>query len=162
MFTASELQTQIGLDISKYRFEYYNPSHLQNASLRDIDKQLINSFEINFIDEKHIDGLTFTALYGNTVIMIVGVYPLWTGVADIFMVATTHLHDHKFHFHRTTQRFLRYSAIKLKLWRYQCYVCALNVLAIKWIEACYFTNEGRLKKFGPDKLDYFIYGRVFE
>ena len=161
MFSAKEIEIEIGLDTSKYWFDYYHAWHLEKASLRDIDRQLLKSYEGDFINDRHLDGLTFTALYKQDPVMIVGIYPLWTGVADIFMVATTNLHDHKFHFHKATLRFLTYTASKLKLWRYQCYVCAENVLATRWIHSCYFENEGRLKQFGPDKLDYFIYGRNF-
>ena len=90
-----------------------------------------------------------------------GLYPLWKGVAEAWMLPTEHLNDSKLIFHKASLRFFEYASDKLKLKRVQTYVCTTNYRAIKWMEMCYFDREGLLKKFGPDQNDYYIYGRLF-
>jgi len=161
MFTARELTREARFKSSDYWIDAYLPKHLRLSEIRPIDTMLMNSFDEDFIDNRYIPGFSFTGFYKSQVVMIYGIIPLWKGVAELYMVPTVHLNDHKFVFHRAALRFFEYTAMRMQLHRYQCYVCCRNVPAVKWIEACYFHYEGLLYKFGPDMSDYKLYGRLF-
>lgn len=165
MFTVRELNRELYRDVKSGRDDYwiedYKPEHMRLAEVRFLDKMLMDSFDEDFVSNRYTPGYSFTAFYKGQVVMIYGISPLWKGVADLYMVPTVHLNKHKFVFHKAALRFFEYTARRMQLHRYQCYVCCRNVAAVKWIEACYFHFEGKLYKFGPDLEDYSMYGRLF-
>lgn len=63
-------------------------------------------------------------------------------------------------FHRTVQRLLESFTQTHGLARVQITVRADFLAAKKWALALGFKYEGKLKKYGPDGSDYFIYARV--
>ena len=161
MFTAKELNREARFPSTDYWIEDYHPTHMRRADIRELDKLLMESFDEDFIDNRYTPGYSFTGFYKGQVIMIYGICPLWKGVAELYMVPTVHLTKHKFTFHKAALRFFEYTASRMRLHRYQCYVCCRNVPAVNWIEACYFHYEGRLLQFGPNCEDYRMYGRIF-
>ena len=107
-------------------------------------------------------GLGYTVLVKGKVFIVFGIYPLWKGVAEAWMLPSKDLGEIKMQFHKSALRFFRYAPAKLKLHRLQTYVRSTNVRAIKWMEACYFNREGLLKRYGPDIKDYYAYGRLYQ
>ena len=94
--------------------------------------------------------------------IVFGIYPLWKGVAEAWMLPSKELSDIKLQFHKSALRFFRYAPAKLKLHRLQTYVRSTNYRAIRWMESCYFKREGLLRNYGPDIKDYYAYGRLYQ
>ena len=46
--------------------------------------------------------------------------------------------------------------------RLQINVNRQNCLAYKWAKKCYFTEEGLLREYGPDRSDFYIMSRLFK
>ena len=161
MFTAEELMDVMKVDGIQRRIIPFHQRHIHMAKLRHFEQDLVDSYGRPHISDYSIDGLSYTATYKAKVIVMFGLYPLWKGVAEAWMLPTEHLNDSKLIFHKASLRFFEYASEKLKLKRVQTYVCTTNYRAIKWMEMCYFDREGLLKKFGPDQNDYYIYGRWF-
>ena len=161
MFNAEELMDVMKVDGIQRRLIPFHQRHVHMARLRKIDQELVDGYGRPHIIDYGVEGLSYTATYKSKVIVMFGLYPLWKGVAEAWMLPTEHLFDSKLIFHKATLRFFNYASEKLKLHRMQTYVCTTNYRAIKWMEMCYFNREGHLKEFGPDLKDYFVYGRLF-
>ena len=161
MFTAEELMDVMKVDGIQRRIIPFHQRHIHMAKLRHFEQDLVDGYGRPHISDYAIDGLCYTATYKAKVIVMFGLYPLWKGVAEAWMLPTEHLNDSKLIFHKASLRFFEYASEKLKLQRVQTYVCSTNVRAIKWMEMCYFDREGLLKRYGPDQNDYYVYGRLF-
>jgi len=161
MFNCDELMDVMKVDGIQHRIVPFHPRHIQMANLRKFEQELVDGYGRPHISDYGVEGLSFTGIYKSKVYVIWGLYPLWKGVAEAWMLPTHDLEDRKLIFHRASLRFFDYATEKLKLHRLQTYVCSTNVRAIKWMEMCYFNREGLLQKYGPDIKDYYIYGRLF-
>lgn len=162
MFTAEELMDVMKVDGVYHRIVPFHPRHLHMAEFRDVDQEIIEGYGRPHIEDYSVDGLSYTVLYKGEVYIVFGIYPLWRGVAEAWMLPSKKLTDIKLKFHKSALRFFRYAPAKLKLHRLQTYVRSTNVRAIKWMEACYFNREGLLKRYGPDIKDYYAYGRLYQ
>jgi len=161
MMSCAEVMSIMRLDQNKFWIVPFEDHHITMANLRDIDADLLNAYGRPFIQQQKIHGLSFTALHEGTIIAMWGLYPLFKGKAEAWLIPTHELTHGKLTFQKGAKRFFPYSAQKCNLNRIQSFVCSTNVVAYKWIESMYFKREGRLKMFGPDDLDYFIYARIF-
>lgn len=162
MFTSEELMDVMKVDGINHRIVPFHPRHLHMAEFRDVDQEILEGYGRPHIEDYSVDGLGYTVIYKGEVYAIFGIYPLWKGVAEAWMLPSKKLTDIKLKFHKSALRFFRYAPAKLKLHRVQTYVRTTNYRAIKWMEACYFHREGLLKRYGPDIKDYYAYGRLFE
>ena len=161
MFTSEEIMDVMKVDGMKHRIVPFNQRHIHMANFRSFEQELIDGYGRPHISDYGVEGLSFTAIRNDKVIVIWGLYPLWKGVAEAWMLPTHDLEESKMIFHKGTLKFFEYATEKLKLHRLQTYVCSTNYRAIKWMEMCYFDREGLLKRYGPDIKDYYVYGRLF-
>tara|TARA_B100001027_G_scaffold208304_1_gene173466 strand:+ start:188 stop:679 length:492 start_codon:yes stop_codon:yes gene_type:complete len=161
MFTADELNIVMRLDGQRSTMVEFHPMHMKVANYRSFEQVLVDSYDEPHIQAKYLDGYSFSGMRDGQIYVSFGMYPLWTGVADLWMLPCVELEERKLEFHKACLRFFRHAAEKMKLRRLQCYVHSQNTPALRWIELCYFNREGLLKRYGPDSSDYFIYSRLF-
>lgn len=131
------------------------------TKFRDFDQEILDGYGRPHIEDYAVDGLSYSAMCDGKVYAMFGLYPLWKGVAEAWLLPSSKLENRKMVFHKSCLRFFPYAAEKLKLHRIQVYVRSSNVQAYKWIEMMYFKREGLLERYGPDINDYYVYGRLF-
>ena len=161
MFTADELMQVMKLDGYRNRLVTFQPNHIHMTKFRDFDQEILDGYGRPHIEDYAVDGLSYSAMCDGKVYAMFGLYPLWKGVAEAWLLPSSKLENRKMVFHKSCLRFFPYAAQKLKLHRIQVYVRSSNVQAYKWIEMMYFNREGLLKRYGPDIYDYYVYGRLF-
>lgn len=161
MFNAEELMQVMKLDGYKNRIVAFKPNHIHMAKFRDFDQEILDGYGRPHIQDYAVDGLSYSAMCDGKVFVMFGLYPLWKGVAEAWMLPSAELADRKMVFHKACLRFFPYASEKLKLHRIQTYVRSTNVQAVRWMEMMYFNREGLLQKYGPDINDYYVYGRIF-
>lgn len=161
MFTADELMQVMKLDGYRNRLVTFQPNHIHMTKFRDFEQEILDGYGRPHIQDYAVDGLSYTAMCDGEVYAMFGLYPLWKGVAEAWLLPSTKLENRKIVFHKGSLRFFTYASQKLKLHRIQVYVRSSNVQAVKWIEMMYFKREGLLERYGPDINDYYVYGRLF-
>lgn len=149
------------LDGYRNRLVTFQPNHIHMTKFRDFDQEILDGYGRPHIEDYAVDGLSYSAMCDGKVYAMFGLYPLWKGVAEAWLLPSSKLENRKMVFHKSCLRFFPYAAQKLKLHRIQVYVRSSNVQAYKWIEMMYFNREGLLKRYGPDINDYYVYGRLF-
>jgi len=107
-------------------------------------------------------GMSFTAIVGNKPIAAGGIYVLWEGVAEGWVMATSEIWNHPIAMARTfkkrTDVLIETSNIK----RLQTTVKTdfkLGHKFAKWLE---MEEEGVMKHYGPDGSNYTRYARIIK
>lgn len=96
----------------------------------------------------------------NNLIGVLGGYVIWEGVASIGAILTPHLIPNRFGAVKAILRILRNAERDFNLHRIEMYVRADYTTGHKWAGTLGFQAEGTLRKYGSDKQDYTMYGRV--
>lgn len=107
-------------------------------------------------------GLSFTALINNKPIAAGGIYVLWDGVAEGWVMATKDIWQHSIvmakHFKKKTDVLIETTNIK----RLQTTVKADFKLGHRFAQWLGFEKEGLMKYYGPDGSDYVRYARIIK
>ena len=162
-FTCEELNQSTNLDGVDYKLIPFHYTHLNMMEFRESEYSLINSF-IDY-EEKiktcPVEGLSFSGVCFGDIVCCFGIIPLWQGVYEAWLLPCKDLTKNKLRFHKSILKFFDYVADRLNIHRLQINVNRQNCLAYKWAKKCYFTEEGLLREYGPDKSDFYIMSRLF-
>ena len=163
MFSPEDLTQIMRLDWKRDKIVKFNAGHLDICALNPFDKRMLKDIPQY---KERLKGLTdqsyaFTAMSEGEIYAMFGVYPMWPGVAEAWLIPSAIVNRRTISFHRASLRFFEYAASKLAIKRLQFTVHSLNVQADTWAKRCYFTSEGILKQYGPDSADYRMYARFF-
>ena len=104
-------------------------------------------------------GLAYSFVIDEKIMGIFGVFELWPGVYEFWMIPARDLRAKTIRFHRKVIRFFDYFFAKTRPKRVQFTVHSLNFHADTWANRCYFKKEAVMEKYGPDGADYFMYAR---
>ena len=163
MFSLDELNVVMRMDTPRHRIIPFHISHLDRIELNDHDNKVLSQFPdyreymIAFTEY----GVAYTAVGDDIFYAMFGVFPLWRGVAEAWLMPSRHINRKTIAMHRASLRFFEHYAHKNSLVRLQFTVHSHNSRAVTWAERCYFNREGILKNYGPDGLDHFMYARYF-
>lgn len=138
--------------------------HLDICDLNKFDAYNLDHFEdyATYLSNFAQSGLAFSGLHNGEIFGMFGLWQLWPGVAEAWLIPSRHLGRKTIPFHRGALRFFAHAARKMQVKRLQFTVHSLNVPACVWAERCYFVREGTLSQYGPDGADYFMYARIFK
>lgn len=128
--------------------------HIQNI---DTDFAFNKSYRDNMC-EQSING--YAALEENNPIAIAGINSLWNGVAEGWIVIGKESELYKFQIAKTVKLMLKKMINENNLFRLQASVCVDDKKAIRFTQWLKFTEEGIMRKFGPDGTDYMRYALV--
>lgn len=161
MFSPEHLSKIMRLDWEKDKIVPFSPYHLDLCALNPFDKKMLRDIP-DF--KKRIEALSensyaFTAMSEGEIYAMFGVYPMWKGVAEAWLIPSAIVNRRTITFHRASLVFFDYAMAKLELKRLQFTVHSANVPADMWAKRCYFEFEGKLKFYGPDKANYKMYAR---
>lgn len=138
---------------------------IREATRRDL--MLLNPKEIYFaegvldyagmlIDSKK--ALTLESESG-TLLAIFGYTEIWKGVADVWAIVSKNIYG-DFYSIRELKRFVHTEMVLKNLHRANLYANLKDSSSVRFAEFLGFIREGLLKKYGPDKADYAVCGKV--
>ena len=105
-------------------------------------------------------GPAFTLKHKGEIVASAGFYVLWPGVAEAWMVTTPLVYKYPVLFIKETINVFKKVYAMEKFYRIQATVRATDRRAVKFLEHLGFEIEGYLRKYGPDRSDHFVMGRV--
>tara|TARA_R100001510_G_scaffold57150_1_gene64328 strand:+ start:7466 stop:7885 length:420 start_codon:yes stop_codon:yes gene_type:complete len=132
---------------------------LEKEHIQNIDTDF--AFNKSYRDDmcKHnVNG--YTALKEDKPIAIAGINLLWDGVAEGWIVLGKESESYKFQIAKTVKIMLQRMISDNNLFRLQASVCVDDKKAIRFTQWLKFTEEGIMRRFGPDGSDYMRYAWV--
>ena len=149
--------------MDKFEIVPYKPDHGNqmiefglNDKLMDIDA----SFTENRIDFA-LAGLSFTLLHNNNPVCSGGIVPLWTGVAEGWVISSKRIYKERIKASRLIRKRTDILCAANKIWRLQTAVKSNFKTGLRFAEFLGFKNEGLMKAYGPDKTDYYRMARIY-
>lgn len=139
------------MGISKYQIVNCEPKH---ARLFTKDE---GSIEANCIE-----GLAFTVLYHGTAIACGGIRPLWSGVAEAWILFGPEVKNHTIFIFKNTKQYISNLIKKHNLHRLQAYCRADFSEAINFLHHTGFRVEGKARKYNPDGTDAYFMSIITE
>ena len=127
-----------------------------NDKLMDIDA----GFTENRIDFA-LAGLSFTLLHNNNAVCSGGIYPLWDGVAEGWVISSKRIYKERIRASRLIRKRTDLLCAANKIWRLQTAVKANFKTGIRFAEFLGFKNEGLMQAYGPDKSNYLRMARIY-
>lgn len=108
-------------------------------------------------------GPTYSVLGpGPTTVGIFGAVQLWPGVGEAWALPGHEARRRPVDFVRASRVILDQLADIGNFRRLQCYVRASHNSSVQFAKVCYFGQEARLSRFGPEGADYFLFARFRE
>ena len=132
-------------------------SYGMNHKLMQIDA----SFKENRIDIA-VPGLSYALLCDNQPILGGGIYPLWNGVAEGWVISSKRVHDHKIKSAASVKKRLDLLCTNNKIWRLQTSVKEDFKTGIRFAEWLGLKKEGLMEKYGPDKTNYYRMAKIYK
>jgi len=129
--------------------------------------RLVTGYE-HFVDwSQVVPGMAFTGLaktrgLNPEILGVAGLSPLWNGVAQAWVVVGLGVKKHRFFLHRNVLKYLDILAKTHSLRRIQATVPCFSDGNLSWIESLGFELESKLKGFGPDGKDHFMYRKMYD
>ena len=163
MFSIEELNRVMPLDYPRHKLVDWSPAHYLMCDLNDFDIKLASQHS-NYLEilKQYVNaGVAYTGIGEGKVYAMFGVYEVWKGSAEAWLIPSKHIGRKTISFHRTALLFFELAAKQMQIKRLQFTIHSHNVQALKWAERCYFEYEGTLRCYGPDGSDYKIYSRLF-
>jgi len=128
-----------------------------NDKLMEIDAE----FTENRIDIA-LPGLSYTLLINNNPICSGGIYPLWDGVAEGWVMSSKRIFDYKIKAASLIKRRLNLLCNNNKIKRLQTSVKANFETGIRFAEWLGLKKEGLMVQYGPDGSDYYRMAKIYE
>ena len=128
-----------------------------NDKLMEIDA----SFTENRIDIA-VPGLSYTLLYNDQPVISAGIYPLWDGVAEGWVLSSKRVFDHKIKAAGSIKKRLDLICANNNIWRLQTSVKEEFKTGVRFAEWLGLKKEGLMEKYGPDKTNYYRMVKIFK
>ena len=140
------------------------PHHLDMCELNEFDAANIELFADyrGYLETYANAGLAFSVLDRDGISAMFGVWQLWPGVCEAWLIPSKDIGRKVVPLHRGSLAFFNHVSKQMKIKRLQFSVHSANATACMWAERCYFQREGTMRSYGPDGADYYMYGRLFD
>ena len=163
MFSLEELNRVMRMDYPRNKIVEWQPSHLYLCDLNDFDKTNLELFDgyQEHIEAYAATGMAYSAIGDGIVYAMFGLWNLWPGVAEAWLMPSKNIDRKTVAMHRASMRFFEYAANEIGIKRLQITVHTQNERAVRWADRCYFNREGLMQHYGPDGSDYWMYARMF-
>ena len=127
-----------------------------NDKLMDIDA----SYEENRIDLA-VAGMAFTLLDNNIPIVSGGIFPLWAGVFEGWVISSKRIFDLKIKAARLIKKRTDLLCLNNNVSRLQTAVKAGFKEGYRFAKFLGLQDEGLMKKYGPDGSDYYRMAKIY-
>ena len=131
--------------------------HAQRFSASQPD---LEGFDRNELKERIINqstvGQGITVLHRNKVIGIFGSTPIWQGLEEAWFLVDEAVRRYGIAMTKVAKKFILLKFQEDSLNRLQITVRCTDVRAYKWAKCLGFSDDGVMRRFGPDGSDYFL------
>lgn len=125
------------------------------------DERIRPPFQISqFVENMVVSDMSFTGLVNGTVVGCGGIYPVWEGVGEAWFLGSHLVHKHKAAVTRAVRQHLVGIMEEHNLHRVQAHVMEDWPGARRWIKFLGMEEEGVLRKFSPEGINYISFARV--
>lgn len=107
-------------------------------------------------------GMSFTLLANDNPVCSGGVMPLWTGVAEGWVISSRRIFDFTLSAAKEIKKRTDYICVNNKIWRLQTAVRADFKTGLRFAKWLGLEKEGLMKKYGPDGADYYKMAKIYE
>ena len=159
MVTAQDVERWCGL-----RTVDFHPSHIHLMELTDYSRRFSQAVP-GFADSLGVqaeNNPAFTVFYEDKPFASFGVYELWGGVAEGWMVPSNRIEINPIVLARRSRPIWLHIGPAMQLRRLQFMVRSSHLHATRFAEFLYFNKEATLKEYGPEGDDYHIYVRFYD
>ena len=122
-------------------------------------RQLIGEWR-GMADQAIRPELSWSGVHNGHLVGSGGIIPIWSGVAECWLVGGWRLSPHKVSAVRALTQTLAKLVHEHKLHRLQAVVRADWNEAVRFIEFLRFEQEGLLRRYGPDRSNHYVYSRI--
>ena len=105
-------------------------------------------------------GQSLTAICDGEIACCFGAIPIWPGVAEAWLLTSYMVDTRAVSLTRGAIRYFNNICSEMSLHRLQITVDCANDVAIRWAKALNFTQEGVMRKYGPDGSDHIMFARI--
>lgn len=137
---------------------------LRDATQEDLGyvrRHPINPEVTKHFEDVKITGWAKTGLINNQILGVGGIIIFWPGVGEAWYALSEHANTYKIAVALYITKLIETAAEELKLHRLQTTVRVDFAKAIKLIEVGGLVREGRMLQYTQDKIDAFIYAKIF-
>ena len=106
-------------------------------------------------------GLAFTGLINDEPIFAAGMKPMWKGVAEGWVLATSKVWKHPLLVARAIKKDFARVAKEHGLWRVQTAIRSNFKQGLRFAKWLGLEDEGIMKQYGFDKTNHNRYARIF-
>ena len=149
--------------MDKFEIVPYKPDHGNEMIEFGLNDKLMDhaaTFKANRIDFA-LAGLSFTLLHNNLAVCSGGIVPLWTGVAEGWVISSKRIFKNRIKASRLIKKRTDLLCAANKIWRLQTAVKSNFKTGLRFAEFLGFKNEGLMTGYGPDKSDYYRMARIY-
>jgi hypothetical protein len=142
------------------------PFHYGHIALMSLGKEAneIKESIPNYM--KYMQSMTektpsFTVMDKGKLLLSFGIYPLWPGVAEGWMIPSNCIDSKAIALIKGARNVFRNINSVMQLHRLQFMVRSSHVQAARFAEVLQFKREAVLSRYGPGGDDYYIYARFY-
>lgn len=143
----------------------FKAHHLRSIDLRNIDTRVLGAYPDLTQRLAYMEAVRggFTGIADGKVVGAAGVFRLWNGVGEGWIIGSIHLRHHTLSLCRTVLRSLEILAQSLDLRRIQGASSLAYPTHAKWLRTMGFVQETDkpMRGYGPDGGDYHLFARYF-
>jgi len=141
------------------------PFHRSHIDRLDLSKADLELFDLTGDREAIYTGMeqsdSWTVFYELQPIVAFGYESKWPGNAEAWMLPGKGAIENPHILTRGARRFFDKIGARLNLRRIQIVVCVERNHAVQWARFLKFKEEGLMKAYGPDGLDYYMFARTY-
>jgi len=147
-----------------YKVIPYQEAHALNIIQNGMNDPLMDHDASYYENSVNViaPGLSFTLIYKYLPIVAGGIFPLWQGTAEGWVLSSKEIFKHKLKSAALIKRRMDMLCINNKFWRLQTAVKASFNLGIRFAEWLGLEKEGLMKQYGPDGTDYYRMAKIYK
>lgn len=108
-----------------------------------------------------VPGMSFSLLADNYIVCSGGVYPLWNGCAEGWVIASRRIFDFSLSSAKAIKQRTDLICINNKIWRLQTAVNATYDTALRFASWLGLKKEGLMLRYGPDGSNYYRMAKLY-
>jgi len=141
---------------ANYLIKKFQPKHADNILKSGEVENYKHDYPTELLDCEH----SWTGFYLGTPIVCGGIYQMWDGVAEVWIITKQKQNKHKFFMLKNIKDKLETTIIEKKYHRVQAAVRTDFNIGLRFAKWFGMHEESIMKKFGPDKKDYYRLVRI--
>ena len=158
MVTSQDVELWCG-----YKTVSFHYGHIALMSLGREATEIKNSIPnyMRYMQNMAAETPAFTVMDRGKLLLSFGIYPLWPGVAEGWMIPSNLIKSKAIALVRGAKSVFNNISTMMQLHRIQFMISSSHVQAIRFAEVLQFKREAVLSRYGPSGDDYYIYTRFY-